>query len=81
MRVVGSLIKAGRGERGISQGKLAKMLGYTTPQYISNAERGLCSMPVKKLRKISTILGIPPGVMQTAIFTDYKNHVMKRWGK
>ena len=81
MRAVGILIKAGRAERGVSQGKLAKMLGYTTPQYISNAERGLCSMPIKKLRKISTILAIPPGVMQTAIFTDYQNHVMKRWGK
>lgn len=34
---------------GISQMKLSLLLGYKNSQFISNVERGLCSIPIEKI--------------------------------
>lgn len=48
---------------GLSQGAVAKKLGYTSPQFISNWERGLSRPPVTTLRKIAQIYNIAPNEM------------------
>lgn len=45
-------------DAGVSQGAVAKKLGYTSPQFISNWERGLSRPPISTLRKIAQIYGI-----------------------
>ncbi|HEY8270411.1 MAG TPA: helix-turn-helix transcriptional regulator [Pseudobdellovibrionaceae bacterium] len=44
---------------GLSQGEVAKKLGYTSPQFVSNWERGLSDPPIRTLRKISTLYDVP----------------------
>ncbi|WP_413287990.1 helix-turn-helix domain-containing protein [Bdellovibrio sp. HCB337] len=57
---------------GLSQGAVAKKLGYTSPQFVSNWERGLSRPPVPTLRKIAQIYNISMNemfdvVLQTTI--------------
>ena len=49
---LGKLFRIGRIKVGMSQGTVCRALGYTTPQYLSNFERGLCSMPLDKLKRM-----------------------------
>lgn len=51
-------MKKWREKKGLTQNALAKQLGYTTPQFISNIERGVCMVPVSKFRATAKILGI-----------------------
>lgn len=51
-------LKEKRLQAGLSQGDVAKKLGYTSPQFVSNWERGLSQPPVATLRKIAQIYNI-----------------------
>lgn len=45
---------------GYSQGDIAKRLGYSSPQFVSNWERGVSEPPIETLRKLADIYGINP---------------------
>ncbi len=45
---IGDYIKLHRSKAGLSQLSLATFLGYDSGQFISNCERGLCTLPLKK---------------------------------
>lgn len=47
---LGSYLRKSRKQAGLSQGDVAKELGYATPQFVSNFERGLCAPPLPKLK-------------------------------
>jgi transcriptional regulator with XRE-family HTH domain len=55
---IGTFLKDVRVRRNMTQADLAKKLGYTTSQFVSNWERGLCSPPLNSIPEIATILGI-----------------------
>lgn len=42
----------------ITQGNLARVLGYASPQFISNWERGLAKPPLSTLKKMIKILDL-----------------------
>lgn len=67
-----------RTEKKISQEILAREIGYNAGQFVSNIERGLCSMPVKKIDKAAGILEINPGVIEDAMIEDYAQQVRFR---
>lgn len=46
-------LKEARTNAGLTQGKVAEILGYTTPQFVSNWERGMSFPPIDVLRKIA----------------------------
>ena len=48
-RPLGSYLKAKRLASGLTQHDVSSELGYTTPQFVSNFERGLCSPPLSAL--------------------------------
>ncbi|MGZ3744908.1 MAG: helix-turn-helix domain-containing protein [Pseudobdellovibrionaceae bacterium] len=50
-------------ESGFSQLNVAKKLGYTSPQFISNWERGLSSPPIPTLRKLTELYQISPDLL------------------
>ncbi len=52
-------IKSNREAAGLTQWQVAKELGYSSPQFISNWERDAASIPVKKARKLGRILRVP----------------------
>ncbi len=47
---LGSFLQEARTRSNLSQWDVAKKLGYTSPQFISNLERGISSPPLKVLR-------------------------------
>lgn len=51
-------LKDKRLQAGFSQGDVAKKLGYTSPQFVSNWERGLSRPPTTTLRKLAQIYNI-----------------------
>lgn len=58
-RNLGTYLNAKRKAAGLSQGQVARSLGYSSPQFISNIERGLCSPPLKKLRTMIQLYQVP----------------------
>jgi transcriptional regulator with XRE-family HTH domain len=48
-------LKDKRESAGLSQKQVADKLGYTTPQFISNWERGVSSPPLKTLKKVGEL--------------------------
>jgi transcriptional regulator with XRE-family HTH domain len=59
----------------LSQQELGSRLGYDNGQLVSNLERALCSMPVKKLFDASCILGIPKDELKRAMVKDYEQRI------
>ena len=47
--------KALREKAGLTQREVSDALGYSTPQFISNVERGRCRFPIQKLAKIKKL--------------------------
>lgn len=72
MTATGALIKSARLNAGLSQGKLARKLGYETPQYISNIERGLCSLNLRKAKKLCKATGMNPLELRYALRADFQ---------
>lgn len=56
-----------------SQSELSHALGYRNGQFISNVERGLCSIPLKGIYKVSEVLDIEPETVKLAILKDYED--------
>lgn len=52
-------LKQKRELAGLSQKQVSDKLGYTTPQFISNWERGISTPPMKTVKKIAGLYSIP----------------------
>lgn len=44
--------KEAREKAGLTQKEVAQTLGYSSPQFISNWERGVCGVPMSALREL-----------------------------
>jgi len=55
IRINGNQWKNLREKAGLTQREVSDALGYSTPQFISNVERGRCRFPVQKLPKIKKL--------------------------
>ena len=71
---MGSFLRKRRKELGYSQVTLSKLMGYKNPQYISNAERGLCAIPVKNHKILSKLLMHPFDDIKEMYFEDFKEN-------
>lgn len=52
---------------GLSQAKVARILGYTTAQFISNWERGISEPPMETFRKLARLYSVPVDEMFDAV--------------
>lgn len=59
--------------RNYSQSELSRSLGYKQGQFVSNIERGLCSLPLNKANKIIEELGIPKDELKQAYIDDFND--------
>lgn len=66
---LGSFIRKMRLENDYSQADLASNLGYTSPQFISDWERGISSPPVKKLHELAVLLEVKVDVLFELLVT------------
>lgn len=71
--VLGKYLKEKRLAASLSQGRVAKILGYTSPQFISNCERGICQMPLKNLKQLIELYGIHPDEMTQVLLAMQKD--------
>ncbi len=75
-----NLIRHRRIELGISQAKLAKMLGYSSAQFISNIENGRSNIPKKKLKRLRRGLLIDVNRLIGAMMDDRNDEICKALG-
>lgn len=65
-------LKEKRVEAGLTQLEVAKKLGYSSPQFVSNWERGLANPPVFVLRDLTKMYKVPVDQMFDLIVEDFK---------
>lgn len=54
-----SILRNLRVKVGLSQGAVRKALGYTSPQFVSNWERGASEPPLETLAKLAVLYRVP----------------------
>ena len=70
---VARVVRKARIAKDISQSELSGELGYkkNQGQFISNVERGLCSLPDKHILKVSEVLNLDANVLISAKIDDF----------
>lgn len=65
-----AFLKDKRVEAGLTQSEVAKKLGYSSPQFISNWERGLANPPVFILRDLTKMYKVPTEEMFSRLLEE-----------
>ena len=55
----GRMMQDYRKKAGLTQADLAYALGFTSAQFISNLERGICKLPIRHIPKAAKLLKVP----------------------
>lgn len=74
---LGNYLRDKRVEAGFTQSEIANKLGYSTPQFISNFERGLCSPPLKNLKALVKLYRIPVDEIMVLIMKEQETVLRK----
>jgi transcriptional regulator with XRE-family HTH domain len=69
--------KSLREKAGLTQREVSDALGYSTPQFISNVERGRCRFPIQKLPKIKKLYGISADQVIGLILQEEREELLK----
>jgi transcriptional regulator with XRE-family HTH domain len=72
-----------REKAGLTQKDVSDALGYTTPQFISNVERGRCRFPVEKLPKLKRLYRLSNDQVVDMVMVEEKRGIVrhfKTWG-
>jgi transcriptional regulator with XRE-family HTH domain len=56
--ILADYLKEKRIASGLSQKDVASKMGYSTPQFISNWERGISQPPINSIKKLCEIYGV-----------------------
>jgi ribosome-binding protein aMBF1 (putative translation factor) len=75
---VASLVRNARIKTGVSQSFVATNIDYENGQFISNVERGLCSIPDTKINVLCKLLDIAPNELVDAMVADHRANIEKR---
>lgn len=67
---IASLVREGRSANNLSQVQLSEVLGYKNGQFISNVERGLCSIPISKINSLAKAIKTDSNIIVTAMVAD-----------
>ncbi len=59
----------------VSQQGLSYKLGYKNGQFISNIERGLCSVPLRSLGSICEVLNVSKEELRETLLKDYADTI------
>lgn len=70
LQTIGDLLAHARLTKNYTQGELAKLLGYSSPQYVSNWERGVCEPPLDKMHLIIKHLDLDPKLVFDQMMKD-----------
>lgn len=79
-KVMGKYLQTKRVDQNLSQGQVASKLGYSSPQFISNIERGLCAPPLRKLKKTINLYNLNGEEVMALILDQQESHLRKTLG-
>lgn len=79
-KIIGTFLREHRIKSGLTQGDVAKLLKYTTPQFVSNWERGVSQPPMDVLPQLSQRYGIDPDEF-VRVFSLYQEEMLKQFRK
>lgn len=74
---LGTQFKNMREKANLTQAGAAKALGYSSPQFISNVERGLCLLPADKIRKTAKLYKVNPLAITELVVTAFEARLNK----
>lgn len=77
-RNVGNYLKQKRQDKGLTQSDVALKMGYGSPQFISNIERGISQVPIKALRSLIEIYGISPEEIVEVLIQEKRELILKQ---
>lgn len=80
-QAISKLVKEARENQKLSQNNLALLMGFKNGQFVSNIERGLCSVPLKSINKMSEVLEISTEDICNAVVQDFRDRVFIMGGK
>lgn len=74
------LVHDARAEAKLSQAQLSHKLGYRNGQFISNVERGLCNVPLKKITALAKHISVEPKKIVAAMTIDFNETLVSFTG-
>ncbi len=75
----GEQLRIERESRKLTQADVAKLLGYTTAQFVSNCERGIAYLPKKDLLKVCKLWRTPYKKLAVLAAKEESEKVYKSW--
>lgn len=72
---LGKLLKEARLNAGYTQSEVANIIGLTSPQFISNIERGTCVIPVEILQLLPKLYNICPRKLIEILIADFRTYL------
>ena len=77
---LGEYLRNKREQLGLTQSEVAHNLGYGSPQFISNIERGISNVPVKSLRTLIDLYKISASEVIHILLEDKRRAIMRQLG-
>jgi len=74
---IARVVRVHREALGISQYHLSQDLGFKNGQFVSNVERGLCSILIRKVGLLVELLSIPYLDVEEAMIKDHRECIQK----
>lgn len=74
-----AFLKKKRIDAGLTQSEVANSLGYTSPQFISNWERGLANPPVFILRNLTKLYKVPADEMFSKLMEEIERDLHREF--
>lgn len=71
----GKFLRTSRINASKTQDQVAKELGFKNGQFVSNMDRGICSLPVKNIETLGECLDVSANSIRMAMLRDYKNKI------
>lgn len=75
MRTMNDYLRQKRLDSGLSQLDVARELGYSSPQFVSNWERGLVSPPLETISVLIDLYKISPSEVIDRILEETREHL------
>ena len=77
---LGHFLREKRENKGLTQAFVAQRLGYGSPQFISNIERGISRVPVKSLRQFIEVYDLRPNEVIELLLEEKRVQLLKQLG-
>jgi transcriptional regulator with XRE-family HTH domain len=75
MRTLNEYLRQKRLDSGLSQLDVARVLGYSSPQFVSNWERGLVSPPLETIATLIDLYKIPAQEVVDRILDETREYL------